>query len=470
MNSAHRLAQASLLGACLAGGIGVWLMGPLDSHRLDTPRQGVATKTGAAEPVNADRTGLAVRQDLFGRVVDADGNPMSGVLVEYREPFDGEFASVGVAIWGDSPSGDHAQGKGFRDGVRDEGVRVDADRVEAAWGGASRVAIERAAEDPRYAAVTDALGQFSLEGLRAHPQGVLSYGARLFEGEPLVESVNPEGGEHVLVVPARGESVPTVRISVTDARTGLPMDVERVHPQLIRLPTTPELETGGSGAPLPRRALRVPRASQVRQGTGWVELELWPGTWRLEFAAELSSTHVVEVEVPRQGEPIELDLPLDVFRSEDGWEVLAPVVDGELVLDPEPGEGFSVYNAKHSPNRPLGETRKDLTFRHTLRFEPGDFTEAYLELDLEAPSSMTYNDSIGLEFEAPPRFLFHQHIAVLCGVWRAPTRRCLYLDLSDMVGFEGEVNLLPELSDGQLDIYVQDDTAVHDLRLFLRRR
>jgi hypothetical protein len=260
-----------------------------------------------------------------------------------------------------------------------------------------------------------------------------------------------------------------VKVSVVDSASGEPLEIDHLLLSLLRLPTLPVLDPSGSGRPLPRRALRAPQAEQIRQGVGWAELELWPGSWRLELASERSRATAVEFEVPPSGDALRIEVELNVFAPEDGWEILAPVVDGQLELQPETSNGFHEYALDVLPNRPLGEIQRNLVFRHTLRFEPGEFAEAYLELELQAGSSMSYNDSLGLEFGIPPVFSFHQHLSVMVGEWRVPMHQRVFVDLSDSIGFHGPVNLLDELSDGQLDIYVQDDTGVHDVRLYLRR-
>ena len=161
---------------------------------------------------------------------------------------------------------------------------------------------------------------------------------------------------------------------------------------------------------------------------------------------------------------------LRVFDSGRGWDALAPVVDGALEPWPDPSSGFDLYGKDQSPVRRIGERRSDRSFRHTLEFGPGELNAAYLELDLEAASGMAYNDSIGLEFYEGPRFAYSNRISVFTGGnWRSPARRRLLIDLSNLPGKGGPVSVLPDMADGRLDVYIQDDTAVHDVRLFVQR-
>lgn len=459
MSASLRIAQGTLYAACLAGGVGLWLWAPWKGLISDgSARAG----SGAGDEAPAKEHRRPSRE-LSGVVRDAQGAPVAGVRVEFRAPFDPEFAFANPAAWTDTGG---ESGGGVTADAKSPGSVEDA----ALPFNESQMATEQALAGRFASAVTNDAGEFKLQGVADVASGELHYGLDLFEGDPLRSPVHSGAGSQVLVLPARPAGTPLVKVRVVDGRNGQPLEVEHLLTRLLRLPTVPVLDPSGSGRPLPRRALRQPSADQVRRGPGWVELELWPGTWWLELASARSRATVLEFQVPRDGKPVELEVELDVFAAADGWELLAPVVDGELALEPESSNGFSEYTLDVQPNRPLGEIRRNLTFRHTLRFEPGEFTEAYLELELEAGSSMAYNDSLGLEFGLPPKFGFHQYLSTIHGDWRVPMHERVFVDLSSAIGFHGEVDVRPMLTDGQLDIYVQDDTGVHDLRLYLRRK
>ncbi|MHC4375576.1 MAG: hypothetical protein ACYS26_03155 [Planctomycetota bacterium] len=100
----------------------------------------------------------------------------------------------------------------------------------------------------------------------------------------------------------------------------------------------------------------------------------------------------------------------------------------------------------------------------------GEVRSAYLELEIEAGSSMSYNDYLALEYLGDGECAFGRRVGVLFDVdWRPPVRQRFLLDLSNLQGRDGVVDLRAHLADGQLDFFLQDDTAVHDLRLFVQR-
>lgn len=318
---------------------------------------------------------------------------------------------------------------------------------------------------------TDERGRFEISVVSNESEGLLCFGQDLLCGQAPTQAVVRGAEEQRLLLPSRPQDTPRVRVDVVDRATGAVLELHEVQARLQRLPTLPELDPSGSGQPLPRRALKRPRSDQVLRGFGWAELELWPGTWELLLTAENTATRRLAVEVPYSGDPIEIRIELDVYDPAEGWQSVEVGKDGGLEPKPEVGEGFDQHLIEDFPNRQLGEQRADLAFRHTLRFSPGTYSEAHLELDLESASKMAYNDGLGLEFEPEGTpFVFFNRLSSLTGdAWHPPTRRRLLLDLAALSRKGKTYNLLDELSDGMLDVYIQDDTAVHGLRLFLKR-
>lgn len=428
-------------------------------------REAVGAPSEAAE-------GLAVPSapsiPLHGVVLDPLGRTVPGVLVEWiaaAPPIEAvDEAPSGPRIGGPDRfprSGRPPATAGPGGGIsinQDLGTVVSLNDLSG-WSRSSR--------HPRVR--TDRDGAFEFAGVPARSEGTLRFGHELLAGAPASQRVIPDGGEQSLFLPARPAETPLVRIELRDGESGRELYPDRVAPRLVRLPDA-ILDPAGTGEELPRRALKVPREDQIERGTGWVELRLWPGLWRVELSSTLSETVEVEVNVPRTGELILATADLRVFDPERGWEPLSPVLEEGFEPRPEAAEGFDLYGADKSPTRQVGERNSDRTFRHTLRFGVGEVQSAYLELDLEAVSGMSYNDSLGLEFYAGPRFGFSNRISAFTGGnWRAPTRRRLMIDLANIPGTKGPINILPDLADGRLDVYVQDDTAVYDVRLFVQR-
>jgi len=119
----------------------------------------------------------------------------------------------------------------------------------------------------------------------------------------------------------------------------------------------------------------------------------------------------------------------------------------------------------------FGDRRSDGFFGHTIDgFGNGALRGATLELVLEGVSYMARNDSVQLEFQgaaATPRWAWGALISELPGGagWSHGMRRRIVLDLARLPSPDGPIDLLPALEDGYLDVYVQDDTAVHALVL-----
>ncbi len=426
------------------------------------PRTDVGSVSAPVEPPAAPAI------PLHGVVLDARGRPVPSVTVEFIPDFEEsartpkDFANSrapqvgGIRRFPSTPSPDGSIFSSDSPGGRGAAPRINEF--------ANRRVLSRL---PRV--TTDAAGAFEFRDYPARTSGTLSFGHELFAGTPPSQVVIPDGGEQSLFLPARPSATPLVRIALRARASGLGLYPARVRPRLTALPPA-EPESAESGRVLPRRALREPRPDQILRGDGWVELQLWPGKWIVELNTERSETIEVQVDVPRSGPTILLDVDLRVFDPEGGWEPLNATSEVGFVPNPETAEGFDRFGAEASPTRQIGERSSDHTFRHTLRFGVGEVSAAFLELDLEAVSGMSYNDSLGLEFYAGPRFGFSNRISAIAGGdWRAPVRRRLTVDLSNLPGTNGPVNLLPDLADGRLDVYVQDDTAVHDVRLFVQR-
>jgi hypothetical protein len=106
---------------------------------------------------------------------------------------------------------------------------------------------------------------------------------------------------------------------------------------------------------------------------------------------------------------------------------------------------------------------------HTIGgFDGEEIEGAVLELDLEAVPDVCDNDTLSLEF-AGGGFAWGIGIGDLVGQsWHQGQRALVSLDLARLPVPGGTVSLLDRLADGGLDVYVQDDTAVHALLLHVK--
>jgi len=111
-------------------------------------------------------------------------------------------------------------------------------------------------------------------------------------------------------------------------------------------------------------------------------------------------------------------------------------------------------------------------FAHTFSGLPPGIVAAELEICMRASNhDKTRNDVLSLEF-LNPSFAWSRSIIDLTealGTWKNGQEGIFFLDLADLqpsnVGVIGVTNIIGALADGDLDISVQDDTAVDYIKL-----
>jgi hypothetical protein len=293
---------------------------------------------------------LVVDRPLRGVVLDPLGRPAPGARVVYRPA-----------------SGSHV--RGAEPGFGEPDYRDAYTRTSFLESGVVLDSIEARADDA---------GHFEISGVSTLRGGELLFGHNLFQGQPPIQAVDVRAVEQRLVLPGRPPAAPAVRWQVRDRLSGEPLYPTHVRAFLMRLPVVPQLDPGGSGRPLPRRAQREPRADQVQREPGWAHLELWPGTWRVEVATERSLTESFLVEVPYSGPDLVGQVELLRLTDADGWESVESAADPAFEPRPDTANGFDRHRGEQFPPRPLGEARADLAFRHTFRFGVGEVRSAYL--------------------------------------------------------------------------------------------
>jgi hypothetical protein len=389
--------------------------GELAADESESARESLGAAAGDEPPV--------VRRAVRGQVLDEFGAP-----------------SVGEWVQWDQRSDDERNTKGFR---------------------ANSLPISHAQ--------TDASGwfEFPLEFGDASLGGRLQYGIVLFGGTTPIALVDREGRDHFLQYPTRGADGPELVVEVVDARDGAPLYPETFELALTAWstepvdPTLPESVTArGSWRIAPHPATIVRRLGEVR-----VE-RLAPGTWRLVARATNSTAVTREFTIPLRGDDVALRVELATFDGD--WLVgLGPRV-GDL-LAPDRGNGFDRFLAAELPRRELAGRDSNGHFVHTISgFDGEEIEGAVLELDLEAVPDMCDNDAIGLEF-ADGGFAWGIGIGELVGrSWDQGQRALVSLDLARLPVPGGTMSLLDRLADGGLDVYVQDDTAVHALVLHVK--
>jgi len=389
--------------------------GELAANGREPTRESLGAAAGDEPPV--------VRRAVRGQVLDEFGAPSVGEWVQWDQRSDEERDTKGY--WANSLPISHVQ--------------------------------------------TDASGwfEFPLEFGDASVGGRLLYGIVLFAGTTPTAPVDLEGRDHFLQYPTRGADGPELVVEIVDARDGAPLHADTFELALTAWPveevdpTLPESVTArGSWRIAPHPATVVRRLGEVR-----VE-RLAPGTWRLVARAANSTAVTREFTIPLRGDDVALRVELATFDGD--WLVGLGPRDGEL-LAPDRGNGFDRFLAPEVPRRELGGRGSNGHIVHTISgFDGAEIEGAVLELDLEAVPDMCDNDTLSLEF-ADGGFAWGIGIGELVGrSWDQGQRALVSLDLARLPVPGGTLSVLDRLADGGLDVYVQDDTAVHGLVLHVK--
>lgn len=420
---------------------------------------------------------------IRGQIVDRYGVAVEGVFVEWLDPKPVDEVELGsvAPVLGDAPAvadaSRDAGSKGSSPGGRvldvdDNFVDVDDEFLEeigVSMSGGEFAANPFDAFGPSYVAWTDGTGWFEIAESDARRGGQLRFGDGLFSPRLPRAQVHTDGSDHFLRFPARGPDAPRLLVELRDAHDGAPLVPELVELELVKVANVDGLlfENELPASLLVDGSFRTAvHPDDVFRRSGLLRVDrLAPGTWRLHVRAANSAFHTQDVTIPVDGDDVRIELALRTF---DGtW--FATRLDGEGVdaLAPESALGFADFPGDVAKWRPLGERRPDRQFVHTLRFGGGPVSGAVLEIDLEAASGMAHNDAIALEFLGERRFAWSSRISGVAsgGSWNSGTRETLFLDLALLPTGEGQPSMLELLEDGALDVYVQDDTAVHGLRL-----
>jgi hypothetical protein len=316
-------------------------------------------------------------------------------------------------------------------------------------------------------AQTDATGWFEFPAHHgdAGLGGVLEYGIALFAGVTPSAPVDPRGRDHFLQYPTRGPNVPALVVELVDARDGAPLTAHEFDLRLVR-PVDGAIDGALPESITSRGSWRLrPHPATVLRQFGRVRVErLAPGTWSFFVRDRTSLGHTGQFVMPLTGDDVVVEVALDVL---DGSWLVDIGVGTDAV--PLPDSGFDRYVPEPEKRRAVGSTDSNRHFVHTLRgFGSGPFDGAYLELELEAVPDACDNDTLNLEF-AGGGFAWGLDLATLTGSsWSLGTRARLVLDLANLPGGPQPIDLLAALDDGALDVYVQDDTAVHSVRLHVR--
>ena len=106
-------------------------------------------------------------------------------------------------------------------------------------------------------------------------------------------------------------------------------------------------------------------------------------------------------------------------------------------------------------------------FVHTFSGLPANIVGGTLQIGLRAHADISYNDGLALEF-LNPTFRWGRAISTLAptGPWTSGTSKVVTLNLANLPpSGTGVTSVIGDMTDGDLDVYVQDDTAVDYLHL-----
>jgi len=147
-------------------------------------------------------------------------------------------------------------------------------------------------------------------------------------------------------------------------------------------------------------------------------------------------------------------------------------VEDEFAPPPEPtspSPEVLAYVTQYWPSPPIRQfdtIGTDLVLIHTFTGWTGPVCGARLKLRLAAgSSSLVANDGVWLSFVGGPdifdSFVYRTTIANIAGSWAPGSVETMDVDLSALPIFEDyPTNILDALSDGALEVLVEDDSAV----------
>lgn len=100
-------------------------------------------------------------------------------------------------------------------------------------------------------------------------------------------------------------------------------------------------------------------------------------------------------------------------------------------------------------------------FAHTFSSLPANIIGGTLEIGLRAHQGFSPNDTLSLEF-LNPGFSWSRQISTLApaGPWNPGVSKVVTLDLASLPPSGTVTSVIGDMTDGDLDVYIQDDTAV----------
>lgn len=156
-------------------------------------------------------------------------------------------------------------------------------------------------------------------------------------------------------------------------------------------------------------------------------------------------------------------LTIHVCPCKYRWRSVFPAGEDDLFALPFEAASPSTELVTAFPGywRPFDQIVPNRKFGHTFTGLPGAIVAAQLELRMRAGTDIPTNDALYLEF-LNPGFAWAKRISDVTGLaWNAGDEKKILLNLANLPASNaGVTNILGYLADGDLDVYIQDDTAV----------
>jgi hypothetical protein len=156
-------------------------------------------------------------------------------------------------------------------------------------------------------------------------------------------------------------------------------------------------------------------------------------------------------------------------------EIVIPVgendnFDPTLPADDNPASPSAEITGAFVGLKGIDDLTSNRRFVHTFTGLPAGIVGGSLEVGLRAHADIPTNDGMALEF-LNPNFRWGRAISTLAptGAWTNGTSKVITLDLASLPpSGTGETSVIGDMTDGDLDVYFQDDTAVDYMILTLK--
>ncbi len=364
------------------------------------------------------------RAALQGFVLDAEGRPLANTVLSYRRG------------------------------------ALDAIRFESGAGRRIGSVMVQPAKEVQFVTRTNAHGEFVFDEPNRKDGGtILFQPAEYVEGAVASPVDRDSDWQSLQSIPAPHQDS-SVRFWITGIDSLRPIEVDSVQVSHV---------AGSFEFPrrLPREGERT--IEKGEKATEVVQRGMAPGVWRFTFGLRHGIPQRVDVHIEKPGSERELTVLVESWPDANATEIgFKAEPDGSL---PWVDASTGLQDWLPRGRIRIGEHKHDRHFAQTLRLGHGGVEAAELTLLLRPINGMSRNDAIYLEHRGQHGFAWKSRLADLFGGrWQGTEARTLHLDLARLPLQEDETfDLRPYLEDGLLDLVIQDDTAIEQVKIRIVR-